>query len=94
MFILGSIVGINILGLIAIFILSNQGGYWDVLIYPALDRFLWNFNLSKKMRKIIVIICTIIFLPALIIYFTLLTIWILITALIIIIVERFKKKEK
>lgn len=94
MFILGSIVGINILGLIAIFILSNQGGYWDVLIYPALNRFLWHFNLSRKMRKIIVIICTIIFLPALVIYFTLLTIWILTTALIIITVERFKKKEK
>ena len=93
MFILGTVIGINIIGLIAIFILSTQGGYWDTLIYPALDRFLWNFDLSRKMRKVIVIIFTIVFLPALIIYFTILTIWILIIALIITIIERLKKKE-
>ena len=94
MFILSIIIGINILGLIALLILSNQGGYWDSLIYPALERFLWSLNLSRKASKIIIIICTIVFLPALIIYFTLLIVWILLTALVVAIVERIKKKKE
>ena len=87
MFILSTIIGINIIGLIVIFILSNQGGYWDTLIYPTLNRFLWKFNLSRKIHKVIAIIFTIAFLPALTIYFILLTIWILIIALIITIIK-------
>ena len=89
MFILGSIVGINILGLIAIFILSNQGGYWDALIYPALDDILsYHLRDDVKKIKIIKILFTIVFLPAIIVYFSLMLITILLSGIFSLIKRR------
>jgi hypothetical protein len=94
MFMLGILVGINIVGFIVLLLLSNKGGYWDTLIYPALWDVLYDLHLSTKLHRMIAIIFTIVFLPAVIIYFTLLTIWILITVAIIILCEWFEKRFK
>ena len=91
---LGILVGINIVGFIVLFLLSNRGGYWDTLIYPALFDVLYDLHLSAKLHRMIAIIFTIVFLPAVIIYFTLLTIWILIAVAIRILCEWFEKRFK
>lgn len=94
MFMLGILVGINIVGFIVLLLLSNKGGYWDTLIYPALWDVLYDLHLSTKLHRMIAIIFTIVFLPAVIIYFTLLTIWILIIVAIMILCEWFEKRFK
>lgn len=94
MFMLGILVGINIVGFIVLFLLSNKGGYWDILIYPALSDVLYDLHLSTKLHRMIAIIFTIVFLPAITIYFTLLTIWTLIAVAIMILCEWFEKRFK
>lgn len=94
MFMLGILVGINIVGFIVLFLLSNKGGYWDILIYPALFGVLHDLHISAKLYRMIAIIFTIVFLPAITIYFTLLTIWTLIIIAIFTLCEWFKKRFK
>ena len=93
MFVIGIFTGINIVGFIFMLLLANCGGNWDVLIYPALYDFLsYRFSIQDKHYTIVKIIFTLLFLPALIVYFTLMTLYAfisLIPALIYI-----KKKEK
>ena len=83
------VIGINIVGLILLFLLSTRGGYWDALIYPALNDILsYYLRDDAKKIKIITILCTIVFLPAIIVYFSLMLITILLTGIFFSLIKR------
>lgn len=83
------VIGVNIVGLILLFLLSAHGGRWDALIYPALNDILsYYLRDDAKKIKIITILFTIVFLPAIIVYFSLMLITILLTGIFFSLIKR------
>lgn len=75
MIILGFWLGLNILGFCLIVAMAMSGSMWAPLIYPVIDDYLTNeWSLSEWGEKLIKVLFTILFAPALIAYFSLLTI--------------------
>lgn len=92
MWLINVVIGINLIGLGCIFTLTNRGGYWDALLYPALEDFLCSACLlNQKKRDIVITLFTIVFFPAIIFYFTLLTI---IMTVIVVIVGLYTQYQK
>ena len=71
MLILNIWLGANICGLFALIAIAHAKGMWAPMIYPVLDEYLEvECYLSEGWRRILKTIFTIVFLPALLVYFT------------------------
>lgn len=70
---------INLCGFFLIVGAAHSNGMWSPLIYPVLDDYLDNYcGTSKPWKKALKVMFTIVFAPALFVYFFAMTIYVLI----------------